>query len=145
MIWTLPWIIELGFLCATTRKINQTAPKPLGKGRGLDYKQSPTWITQIRVCMWKLWCLEDGKIGEHFLDGILTFSSWNEMGRGMEIFKRRKREGKRVTNQPLPRQPTCGPRVAHVDRGMLSTCGTSGSHVATMVGLLANHAPHAHL
>ena len=63
----------------------------------------------------------------------------------MEIFKRKEREGKEVTNQPLPHQPTCGPRVAHMDRGMLSTCGTLGSHVATMVGLLANLAPHAHL
>ena len=57
---------------------------------------------------------------------------------GMRIFKREEREGKERTKDKQPRQPTCGPRVVHVDRGMLSTCGTRGSHVGNMVGHLAN-------
>ena len=38
-----------GFLCRTTRKIDQTAARPLGKGRELNYEQSPTLYEKVMV------------------------------------------------------------------------------------------------
>ena len=113
-----------GFLRATTRKVNQTAAKPIGKGRGLNYEQSPTWITQFRVCMWKLWCLEVEKIGEEILDGIshFFFLKWN--GREWEYLKER-REREKATNDRQPCHPfhvwhTWTPSLAERPRLLLS-------------------------
>ena len=55
----------------------------------LDYKDSPTWITQFRVEMRKLCCLEDEKVGEKISALISNFLLllWTSEREG--IFKKR--------------------------------------------------------
>ena len=66
---------SFSFKWRITTKRDQTAANSFGEGRGLDYKDSPTWITQFKVWMRKLWCLEDDKVGEKISALIFKFSS----------------------------------------------------------------------
>ena len=88
--------------------------RSLGKGRGLNYEQSPTWITQIRLRMKKLWCLEVEKNWRENLTGfsifLLSFFLKTNGGK-WEYLKGRERRNF-LANQRRPHQPS--PRVGRV-------------------------------
>jgi hypothetical protein len=88
--------------------------------------------------MRKLWCLEGEKNWRENSGEISFFFLLLEKWEGMKYLKGREREKKIKANQEQPHQPsTCGPRVAHVDRGLSGPCVTRGSHVDNKLGLLA--------
>ena len=104
--------------------------KTTWKGRGLKYEQSPTWITQFRLRMRKLWCLEVEKIGEKNIDGISQFFFLETNGGNWRDLKRMRRRAFLSTKfRDQASHPTCGARVPHVARELAGPCGTRPPHV----------------
>ena len=118
---------SFGFECRTTIKFDQMAENSLGKGRGLDYEDSPTWITQFRVRMRKLWYLEGEKVREKIMHLCFSnFSSWNEW-EGKEIFKI-EIEGILVANEGLPHHHPVRGMWASWDRGIYGSWASRAPH-----------------
>ena len=133
-----------GFECRTTTKTNQAAEHTFGESRGLDYEDSPTWITQFWHRMRKLWCLEgEKKLRENYALGFLIFSSWNEW-EGKWGYLNEMKRGKEVPNWRLPPQPAMrGTWASRGQRGCWAMRLTASSCASPLLGrwpsLLPSH------